>query len=96
MSLLGVSDTTKYCPEIVVVSVVDEPVEVVNVSSNASTFVIVEKIEFVFFLTNLKSPVSTFFTLSLNETFTLNAPFCVSVIGSIVVVGSIVSTEICI
>ena len=73
-AFLGCTDTLKYCPEMVVVSVVNEPVEVVNVSSNASTFVIEPFRLTVPVLTNLKSSMSTPFTDSLNITSISKSP----------------------
>ena len=73
-AFLGCTDTLKYCPEMVVVSVVNEPVEVVNVSSNASTFVIEPFRLTVPVLTNLKSSISTPFTDSLKITSTSKSP----------------------
>ena len=65
MSLLGVRDTAKYCPDIVDELVVLEPVDVLNDSSKASTFVIDDRLVLVFDKTNRKSPISTLLTLSL-------------------------------
>ena len=63
MSLLGVRDTAKYCPDIVDELVVLEPVDVLNASSKASTFVIDDRLVLVFDKTNRKSPISTLLTL---------------------------------
>ena len=76
ISSFAVTDTRKYCPSIVVESVVLTPVEVKNVESKTSTFVIapaddVDTVPVVLsFSTNVKSAIFIFFTSSLNETFT--------------------------